>query len=146
MSILDKITGKEAEKKTKAPAKEAKAEVKEAVKAPVAKAVKPAAEKKSIASEKQGVYGVLVSPLISEKSASEEKIGKYTFAVTIGATKSEIIKAVETRYGITPIKVNVSNLQGKVKRTGKYWGQQKDTRKAIITLPKGKSINVYESK
>lgn len=144
MSILDKITGKEAVKK--APAKEEKAEVKEAVKAPVAKAVKPVAEKKSIASEKQGVYGVLVSPLISEKSAREEQIGKYTFAVTIGATKSEIIKAVETRYGVTPIKVNVSNLQGKVKRTGKYWGQQKDTRKAIITLPKGKSINVYESK
>jgi large subunit ribosomal protein L23 len=62
------------------------------------------------------------------------------------ATKKEISKAVETRYNVKPIKVNVINNLGKAKRLGRIRGKQKDWRKAIITLPKGKSINVYEAK
>lgn len=152
MKILDKITGKEAENTAKTPAKKqapavsADAAQTEAKAVATKKAAKPAKENKSAMADKQGVYGVLVSPLITEKSAREEQFGKYTFEVASGATKTAISEAVETRYGVAPVKVNVVNLPGKVKRFGRYWGKQTDTRKAIVTLPKGKTINVYESK
>lgn len=148
MKIIDKITGKEAEEKAKAPAKKPAAKAADTAqpKDASAKEAKPAKEKKSIIAGKQGVYGVLVSPLITEKSAREEQSGKYAFVVSLGATKNEIAKAVETRYGVAPAKVNVINLPGKVKRFGRNWGKQNDIRKAVVTLPKGKSINVYESK
>lgn len=108
------------------------------------KAVAPVVETAVVAGE-QGVYGVLISPLITEKSTKDEQHGKYVFAVVPEASKSEIIKAVMTRYGVKPAKVNVLNRMGKVKRFGKTFGKRKDWRKAVITLPKGKSINVYEA-
>ncbi|MFA6525892.1 MAG: 50S ribosomal protein L23 [Candidatus Buchananbacteria bacterium] len=132
MGLFDKKTAAAEEKKAKTPIKKAEKVVVDKIDADV-----PAG--------KQGVYGVLISPLITEKSTKDEQHGKYAFAVTIDATKSEIIKAVMTRYGIKPVKVNVLNRMGKVKRFGKSWGKRKDWRKAVITLPKGKSINVYEA-
>lgn len=130
------------DKKTKA---EEKTDSKPA--AAKAKPAKAAASDESAAIKaERGVYGVLISPLVTEKSTKEEQLGKYVFAVTEDASKSEIIKAVATRYGVKPIKVNVQNRLGKVKRFGRSWGKRKDWRKAVITLPKGKSINVYEGK
>ncbi|MFA5021045.1 MAG: 50S ribosomal protein L23 [Patescibacteria group bacterium] len=91
------------------------------------------------------VYGVLISPLVTEKTAKEEQFGKYAFIVAADATKVAISKAVLARYGVEPVKINVINRLGKYKRFGRNWGQRKDWRKAVVTLPKGKSINVYEA-
>lgn len=117
---------------------------KDKIKEATAKVVAEKTEAKS-ESIKQGVYGVLISPLISEKSTREEQHGKYAFAVAAGATKREIGRAVATRYGVKPIKINVQNRLGKTKRTGRTMGKRKDWRKAVVTLAKGKSINVYET-
>lgn len=95
---------------------------------------------------KKSVRGLLLSPVITEKSAKDERYGKYTFQVEGDAGKNEIKKAVETRYGIKPIKVNIITSEGKYKRYGRFWGKRKDTKKAVVTLPSGKSINVYENK
>lgn len=126
------------EKKAKALAKKEKKDEQPA---------KVAAEKVEAADIKgeRGVYGVLISPLISEKSTKEEQYGKYVFAVVSGATKSEIAKAIAIRYGVKPVKINVQNRLGKSKRYGRSLGKRKDWRKAVITLPKGKTINVYEA-
>jgi len=117
------------------------AEEGKAAKAP--KAAKPA--KVAVAGKAGDVFGVLISPLVTEKSTKEEQFGKYVFAVAESANKREISKAVFTRYGVRPVKVNIMNRLGKVKRTGAHWGKRKDWRKAVITLPKGKSINVYDT-
>lgn len=110
----------------------------------VAKASKPAKKASNPGDVKNAVSGVLVSPLITERSASLEALNQYVFVVETSANKSEIIKAFETRYGIKPISVNISNYYGKYKRYGRNWGKTKDWKKAIVTLPKGKSVNVYE--
>jgi len=142
MSLFDKITGK---KTDDAQAKESqKTTPVKQVDAP-AKTDKPAKAEHEIAT-RRGVYGVLITPLITEKSSRDEQYNKYAFAVTGQATKNEISKAVETRYNVKPIKINVVNNLGKIKRFGRTIGKQKDWRKAIVTLPKGKSINVYEAK
>ena len=91
------------------------------------------------------VVGILVAPLVTERTASLEVLNQYAFIVETSANKSEIAKAVETRYGVKPVSVNISNYQGKSKRRGKTIGRTKKWKKAIITLPKGKAINVYEN-
>lgn len=157
MGILDKITGKastapvandaKAKKTTpvEAPVVEAKAEVVAEVKVKSAEKVEKKPAKKIKTEVKGSVFGVLISPIVTEKSATAEQHNKYTFAVTTTTTKNEIKKAIETRYGVKPVAVNIVNNEGKYKRYGKYWGKRIDTKKAIVTLPKGKSINVYEA-
>ena len=89
-------------------------------------------------------YRVLLRPLITEKASNLGVLNKYFFAVADEANKIEISKAVFNVYGIKPIAVNVVSMQGKKTRNGKIKGKRKDWKKAIVTLPKGKSINLYE--
>ncbi|MFA5318288.1 MAG: 50S ribosomal protein L23 [Patescibacteria group bacterium] len=89
-------------------------------------------------------YKVLVRPLITEKAANLGTENKYGFVVDGGANKISVAKAIEQVYGIKPVKVNIINIKGKKVRSRRLMGKRKDWRKAIVTLPKGKSINIYE--
>jgi large subunit ribosomal protein L23 len=89
-------------------------------------------------------YKVLVKPLVTEKGANFATSGKYLFEVAGSTNKVEVKKAIEDVYGIKPLDVNIMNVLGKAKRVGRIKGKRKDWKKAIITLPKGKTINVYE--
>jgi large subunit ribosomal protein L23 len=89
-------------------------------------------------------YRILVKPLITEKAANLVAQNKYVFVVSLKANKIEVAKAVEALYGVKPTKVNLSNVSGKKVTRGKIRGQRKDWRKAIVTLPKGQTIKIYE--
>jgi len=101
-------------------------------------------DKKIIKNKFDNAYKVLVKPLVTEKATNLGSESKYVFVVQNNANKIEISKAVNSIYGINPISVNIIKTKGKKKRHGKTIGKRKDWKKAIITLPKGKSINVYE--
>lgn len=90
------------------------------------------------------VYGILVRPLITEKATNLSKSNQYVFEVSVKANKIQIAHAIEARYGVKPAKVNVLNNYGKTVRRGKSTGRTKDWRKAIITLPVGKNIQIHE--
>jgi len=96
---------------------------------------------KSVASR---AYRILIKPLVTEKASVLGTQNKYAFAVAIDANKIEIAKAVKEIYGIKPTAVNVIRMDGKLTRTGRSKGQRKDWKKAIVTLPQGKAIQVYE--
>ncbi|PLX20693.1 50S ribosomal protein L23 [Candidatus Parcubacteria bacterium] len=89
-------------------------------------------------------YKVLVKPLITEKASTEGVIGKYTFEVSVDSNKISIARAIEEIYGIKPEAVNVINMKGKKVRYGRNLGKRKSWKKAVVTLPKGKTINIYE--
>lgn len=89
-------------------------------------------------------YRILVKPLITEKAANLGADNKYVFAVETGANKIEVAKAIKEVYGIKPTAVNIIRTSGKKVRHGKLRGKRKDWKKAMVTLPKGKSINIYE--
>lgn len=89
-------------------------------------------------------YKVLVKPLITEKATDLGSLSKYVFAVDPKANKIEISKAIQEVYGVKPIKVNLIKMKGKTVTRGRYTGRRKDWKKAVITLPKGKTIQVYE--
>ncbi len=101
-------------------------------------------EDKNKYQDNKKAYKLLIKPIISEKATIGVSQGKYVFEVSFEANKVEIKKAINEIYGVKPIKVNIINNLGKKVRFGRRIGKQKDTRKAIITLKKGETINLYE--
>ena len=89
-------------------------------------------------------FSVLIKPLVTEKASILGEQNKYVFNVAISANKIEVAKAVYEVYGITPSAVNMVRVGGKKTRTGRIAGKRKDWKKAIVTLPKGKTIKIYE--
>lgn len=87
---------------------------------------------------------ILLRALVTEKSAINQSQNKYSFIVSRGTNKSEIKKAVLAVYNVLPVSVNVINVQGKAMRFGKSAGKRSDFKKAVVTLPKGKTIVIHE--
>lgn len=142
-----KDEGKAKEKKAVSVPKPAKASMKDLYQE--GKTGKNTAEKKPSAKTKvvnlhNKAYYHLVKPLITEKAANLGAEGKYFFAVSAASNKIEVAKAIENVYGVKPLAVNIVNVSGKKVRYGRLSGRRKDWKKAIVTLPKGKTINIYE--
>jgi large subunit ribosomal protein L23 len=91
---------------------------------------------------------ILIRPLVTEKmSAITDKQGKYGFIVNRDANKIEIKQAVEKSYGVTVLKVNTINVDGKRKfrytAKGIIEGRSPSFKKAIIKLQAGETIDFY---
>jgi large subunit ribosomal protein L23 len=104
---------------------------------------KPAAAKKE-AKTTGRAYAVLVKPMITEKASVLGGLNKYVFMVSVESNKIDVAKAINEVYGIKPVSVNMIRSEGKTKRYGRYVGKRKDFKKAMVTLPAGKTIQVYE--
>lgn len=87
---------------------------------------------------------VIISPLLSEKSALGMESGKYTFIVEKTATKDEIKDAIEALFKVNVAAVNTQRYEGKPKRLGRYEGKRADWKKAIITVAAGQRIKQFE--
>lgn len=95
--------------------------------------------------ERRGAaYRVLIRPLVSEKAASAERRGAYTFMVASAATKNEVAEAILAVYGVRPVAVNTVQMTGKQLRFGNRLGRRKNWKKAIVILPAGKTISIHE--
>ncbi len=89
---------------------------------------------------------VLIAPVVSEKSYSLLDEGKYTFLVDPRANKTEIRQAVESIFSVRVTNVNTLNRKGKRKRNRRTFtfGQRADTKRAIVTLAEGQSIDLFQ--
>jgi len=87
-------------------------------------------------------YRILTAPIVTEKSALLAKQSQYIFLVTPRATKMDVRNAVHQVYGVRPVAVNIVSLPGKHVRFGRHFGQQVSRKKAVVTLPAGKTIDV----
>jgi large subunit ribosomal protein L23 len=102
------------------------------------------AKKESSVTSASAAYRVLLRPLLTEKGSHLGVQNKYLFEVGYDTNKIEVAKAIEIVYGIKPSKVNIIKLAGKVMRRGRTEGKRKNWKKAIVTMPKGKTIQIYE--
>ena len=85
---------------------------------------------------------VLVAPVISEKATMvAEKSNAVTFKVLQNATKPEIKAAVEQLFKVQVESVQVLNVKGKVKRSGRVTGRRDNWKKAYVTLKPGQDID-----
>ena len=66
------------------------------------------------------------------------------FEVALSANKLEIKSAVETLFNVKVADVNTIVMRGKIKRMGRGLAKRPNYKKAVVTLPKGKTIDVYE--
>ena len=90
-------------------------------------------------------YDIIKTPVVSEKSMDDAASKKYTFKVAVDATKPEIKKAVEEAFGVQVARVNVMNIDGKVRRRGLTKGTTPSYKKAIVTLTEAsKPIEFFE--
>ena len=77
---------------------------------------------------------IILRPIITENSMDGIADRKYTFEVAKDANKIEIAKAVEELFGVKVSKVNTINVDGKLRRYGRFEGYTASRKKAIVTL------------
>ena len=93
--------------------------------------------------DKENLIQVLLSPLVSEKSTFVgEKNNQYVFRVADAATKPEIKAAVETLFGVKVRAVNTHVRKGKTKVFKNIRARLSDSKRAVVTLEEGHSIDV----
>lgn len=90
------------------------------------------------------LHDVLVRPIITEKSNLLMAENKYTFRVHPRATKTEVRQAVEILFKVEVLRVTTMNYHGKLRRQGKTAGYRSDWKKAVVTLPAGKTLPIFE--
>lgn len=79
---------------------------------------------------------------VTEKAALAAERGAYTFNVEDNANKNEIKKAIKLIYGVTPVRVTITQITAKkVVRRGKI-GVKKGGKKAVVYLKKGDKITI----
>jgi large subunit ribosomal protein L23 len=93
---------------------------------------------------------VIVKPVITEKMTMlGDKLQRFAFIVDKKANKLQIKKAIEELYEVTVESVNTMNYGGN--RTGRWTksgyisGKKNATKKAIVTLAKGETIDFYSN-
>ena len=86
---------------------------------------------------------IIIKPVLTEQMTElGEKLNQYGFIVNINANKLQIKEAVEKMFeGAKVESVNTMNSDGKNKRRGLVFGKTAKTKKAIVKLAEGNSIN-----
>jgi len=92
---------------------------------------------------------ILIKPLITEKMTNlTADTGKYGFLVNTNSNKVEIAKAIEKKFNVHVLKVRTINHEGKTKtqfrKSGRFVGKTARFKKAIVTLKKGETIELFE--
>ena len=87
-------------------------------------------------------YQVILNPLVTEKSTQQSEFNKMVFSVPVNATKLEIKLSIEKLFSVKVKSVNTILLKGKVKRFKGVLGRRSNTKKAIVTLVPGNTIDL----
>ena len=90
---------------------------------------------------------IIIRPVVSEKSYAAFDENVYKFVVAGDANKIEIRHAVEQIFGVKVTNVNTVNRKGKRKRNRRTggWGTRPDSKRAIVSLAEGDSIEIFGS-
>ena len=89
-------------------------------------------------------YDVVLAPHITEKSTMLSEHNAVVFKVAGTASKPEIKAAVEALFGVTVTGVNTIVTKGKTKKWKGTSYTRSDSKKAIVTLAEGQSIDITE--
>ena len=98
--------------------------------------------KKETASVTTESMEIIRRPLITEKAMKGSEHNQVVFQVSLDATKPAIKKAVEAVFGVKVKSVNTLRQIGKQKMFRGRKGVRSETKKAIVTLAEGQSIDV----
>ena len=84
---------------------------------------------------------IIKKPVTTEKSTNLQQFNQYSFIVSKNSNSLEIKNAIEMIFKVKVNKVNTSILRGKGKTFKGQYGFRKDTKRAIVTLAEGNTID-----
>ena len=87
-------------------------------------------------------YQVVLNPLVTEKATQMSEFNKMVFSVPLTANKFDIKASIEKIFDVKVKSVNTILLKGKVKRFKGILGRRTSTKKAIVTLEPGNTIDL----
>ena len=87
-------------------------------------------------------YDIILSPVITEKATIASERNQVIFNVKRTATKPQIKEAVEKLFDVKVKSVNTLVRRGKWKIFKGSVGRQSPTKRAIVTLVEGHTIDV----
>lgn len=108
------------------------------------KAKKATPKKREAGLDMTAAYRTLIKPRVTEKSHGVALLNKYVFDVVPTATKGAVKRAVEGAYGVQVIQVNIVNIPPRRRFFGKSVGMKSGVKKAIVTLQKGDTIELFQ--
>lgn len=86
---------------------------------------------------------IIKAPVITEKSANlGQNKGQYVFKVDSRSNKTEIKQAIEKLFNVKVEEIRTINVKPKKRRVGRYARLTNRTKKAIVTLAEGQSIEL----
>jgi large subunit ribosomal protein L23 len=88
------------------------------------------------------MYEIIRGPVITEKATLASEHNQVVFRVALDASKPEIKTAIEGLFKVKVRAVNTLRTNGKIKRFRGTIGRRPETKKAIVTLEEGQSIDV----
>lgn len=91
---------------------------------------------------KRSAYDVIVAPVITEKATLASEANQVIFKVRPDATKTEIKNAIEALFKVKVKAVNTIVRKGKQKAFRGVKAVLSDTKRAVVTLESGHSIDV----
>ena len=90
-------------------------------------------------------YEIIKRPLITEKTNIQKEVAnQLTFEVDRRANRIEIKRAIEIAFKVRVANIQTMHVKGKIKRRGRFVGQRRDWKKAIVTLMPGERIDFFE--
>ena len=89
----------------------------------------------------QRAMSIIKKPITTEKSTNLQQYNQYTFLVSKDSNSNEIKQAVEMIFKVKVSKINTAILRGKIKTFKGSTGFRADTKKAIVTLKEGNTID-----
>ena len=98
--------------------------------------------KKQAAAVENRHYDIVLAPHITEKSTMLSEQNAVVFKVASGASKPEIKAAVEALFNVKVTGVNTMITKGKSKKWKGRPYTRSDSKKAIVTLAEGNSIDI----
>ncbi len=93
------------------------------------------------------LYEVLKRPVITEKTTdTQDQANQFVFEVDRRSNKMMVKQAVEERFEVEVVKVNIIIMKAKTRRRGMRARSVRVTpwKKAIVTLASGNSIQLFE--
>lgn len=88
------------------------------------------------------MYEMIRTPVITEKATMGSEYNQVTFRVPLEACKQDVKRAVEGLFNVKVEKVNTLRQKGKTKMFRGKRAFRSDSKKAIVTLAEGQSIDI----
>ena len=88
---------------------------------------------------------IIRKPIITEKATwLKDNENKYIFEVDMSCNKIEIKNAVEDLFKVSVTNVRTYTKHGKIRTYGRFRGKRPDTKRAVVQLKEGDTIEFFE--